>query len=99
MTINDPFYPSDELNGNVNMSSTNTPLTQSSKKGKKRSMNEDSIVDFLKVSVKEFGNMQIAVSDSIRLLADCFQFEANGATRRMKVFDELKEIDGMTNAQ
>ena len=24
---NDPFYPSDELNGNVNMSSTNTPLT------------------------------------------------------------------------
>ncbi|KAK0597937.1 hypothetical protein LWI29_030046 [Acer saccharum] len=49
----DPFYPSDELNGNVNMSSTNTPLTQST----------------------------------------------DGATRRLKVFDELKKIDGMTNAQ
>ncbi|KAK3212562.1 hypothetical protein Dsin_017268 [Dipteronia sinensis] len=59
----DPFYPSDELNGNANMSSTNTPLMQSSKK------------------------------------ADCFQFEADGATRRMKVFDELKKIEGMTNAQ
>ncbi|KAK0594598.1 hypothetical protein LWI29_036464 [Acer saccharum] len=52
----DPFYQSDELNGNVNMSSTNTPLTQSSKK-------------------------------------------ADSATRRMKVFYELKKIDGMTNAQ
>ncbi|KAK2641802.1 hypothetical protein Ddye_023565 [Dipteronia dyeriana] len=52
----DHFYPSDELNGNTNMSSTGTPITQSSKK-------------------------------------------ADGATRRMKVFDELKKIDGMTNAQ
>ncbi|KAK2646551.1 hypothetical protein Ddye_021746 [Dipteronia dyeriana] len=95
----DPFYPSDELNGIVNMSSTSTPLTQSSKKGKKRSRNEDPIVDFRKDSVKEFGNMQTAASDSIKRLADCFQFEVDGATRRMKVFDELKKIDGMTNAQ
>ncbi|KAK1575283.1 hypothetical protein Q3G72_033226 [Acer saccharum] len=95
----DPFYPSDELNGNVNMSSTNTPLTQSSKKGKKRYRNEDPIVDFLKDSIKEFGNMHTTASNSIRRLADCFQFEADGATRRLKVFDELKKIDGMTNAQ
>ncbi|KAK0581668.1 hypothetical protein LWI29_016689 [Acer saccharum] len=95
----DLFYPSDELNGNVNMSSTNIPLTQSNKKGKKRSRNEDPIVDFLKDSVKEFGNMQAAASDSIRRLTDCFQFEADGAIKRMKVFDELKKIDGMTNAQ
>ncbi|KAK2663366.1 hypothetical protein Ddye_001940 [Dipteronia dyeriana] len=95
----DPFYPSDELNGNANMSNTNTPLKQSSKKGKKRSRNEDPTVDFLKDSIKEFGNMQIAASDSIRRLADCFQFEANGTTMRMKVFDELKKIDRITNAQ
>ncbi|KAK0574686.1 hypothetical protein LWI29_027363 [Acer saccharum] len=50
------------------------------------------------LNVKEFGNMQTA-SDSIRRLVDCFQFETDGATRRMKVFDELKKIDGMTNAQ
>ncbi|TXG70064.1 hypothetical protein EZV62_004999 [Acer yangbiense] len=84
----DPFYPSDELNGNVNISSTNIPLTQSSKKGKKRSRNENLIVDFLKDSVKEFGNMQTATSDSIRRLADCFQFEADGATRRLKMSTE-----------
>ncbi|KAK2654659.1 hypothetical protein Ddye_014515 [Dipteronia dyeriana] len=95
----DPFYPSDELNGTANMSSTSTPLTQSSKKGKKRYRNEDPIVDFLKDSVKEFGKMQTAASDSIKRLADCFQFEIDGATKRMKVFDELKKIDGMTNAQ
>ncbi|KAK2651975.1 hypothetical protein Ddye_011831 [Dipteronia dyeriana] len=95
----DPFYPSDELNGIANMSSTSTPLTQSSKKGKKRTRNKDPIVDFFKDSVKEFGNMQTAASDSIKRLADCFQFEVDGATRRMKVFDELKKIDGMTNAQ
>ncbi|KAK2659316.1 hypothetical protein Ddye_005849 [Dipteronia dyeriana] len=76
----DPFYPSNELNGNVNMSSTNTPLTQSN-------------------SIKTISNMQNAASDSIKLLAYCFQFEADGATRRMKVFDELKQIDGMTYAQ
>ncbi|KAK4846581.1 hypothetical protein QYF36_019441 [Acer negundo] len=95
----DPFYTSDELNDNMNMSSTNIPLTQSSKKGKKRSRNEDPIIDFLKDSVKEFGNMQTAASDSMRGLADCFQFEADGATRRIKVFDEFKKIDEMTNAQ
>ncbi|KAK2637834.1 hypothetical protein Ddye_025629 [Dipteronia dyeriana] len=49
--------------------------------------------------VKEFGNIQTATSDSIKRLADCFQFEVDGATRRMKVFDELKKIDGMTDAQ
>ncbi|KAK3223063.1 hypothetical protein Dsin_010088 [Dipteronia sinensis] len=95
----DPFYPSDELNGNANMSSTNTPLMQSSKKCKKRSRTEDPIIDFLKDPVKEFGKMQTASSDSIRRLADCFQFEADGATRRIKVFDELTKIEGMTNAQ
>ncbi|KAK2634129.1 hypothetical protein Ddye_028921 [Dipteronia dyeriana] len=95
----DIFYPSDELNGNVNLSSKSTPLMQSSKKGKKRSRNKDPIVDFLKDSVKEFGNMQTAASDSIKQLADYFQFKDDSATRRMKVFDELKKIDGMTNAQ
>ncbi|KAK2638382.1 hypothetical protein Ddye_026177 [Dipteronia dyeriana] len=71
----DLFYPSDELNANANMSSTKTPLTQSSKKGKKRSKNEDPIVDFLKDSVKKFGSMHTAASDSIKPLTDCFQFE------------------------
>ncbi|KAL5543936.1 hypothetical protein UlMin_007720 [Ulmus minor] len=80
----DHFAPLDELNGNANMSSTNTPSTQTCKKGKKRSRNEYPIV---------------GASDSIRLLADCFKFETDVATRRMKVFDKLKKIEGLTVAQ
>ncbi|KAL5577168.1 hypothetical protein UlMin_018867 [Ulmus minor] len=37
--------------------------------------------------------------DSIRLLIDCFKFEVNAATRRMKVFDELRKIEGLTTTQ
>ena len=47
----DPFAPLDELNGNANMSSTNTLSTQTCKKGKKKSRNEDPIVGRLKDSV------------------------------------------------
>ncbi|XP_062102297.1 beta-fructofuranosidase, insoluble isoenzyme CWINV4-like, partial [Humulus lupulus] len=35
----------------------------------------------------------------MKRLADCFQFEADGAARRMSVFDELKKVDGLTNEQ
>ncbi|KAL5552611.1 hypothetical protein UlMin_040012 [Ulmus minor] len=88
----DPFTPLDDLNGNANMSSTNTPSTQTCKKGKKRSRNEDSIVGVLKDSVSRFDNIQTEASDSLQLLANYFKFEANAATRRMKVFDELKKL-------
>ncbi|KAL5545066.1 hypothetical protein UlMin_008850 [Ulmus minor] len=94
----DPFAPLDELNGNANMSSTNIPSTQTCKKGNKRSRNEDPIVGVLKDSVSRFNNIQTKASDSIRLLANCFKFEADVATRRMKVFDELKKIEGLTTA-
>ncbi|KAL5555148.1 hypothetical protein UlMin_037384 [Ulmus minor] len=85
----DHFAPLVELNGNANMSSTNTPSTQTCKKGKKRSRNEDPIVCVLKD----------LASDSTRLLADCFKFEVDAATRRIKVFDKLKKIEGLTAAQ
>ena len=90
----DPFAPLDELNGNANMSFTRTPSTQTCKKCKKRSRNEDPIVGVLKDTVSQFDNIQTEASDSIRLLADCFKFEADAATRRMKVFDELKKLKG-----
>ncbi|KAL5565347.1 hypothetical protein UlMin_028511 [Ulmus minor] len=40
-----------------------------------------------------------SASDSIRLLVDCFKFEADATTRRMKEFDELKMIEGFTAVQ
>ncbi|KAL5546235.1 hypothetical protein UlMin_005922 [Ulmus minor] len=79
----DPFAPLDELNGNANMSSTNTSSTQTCKK-----------IGVLKGSLSRFDNIQTEYSDSIRLLVDCFKFEIDAATRRMKVFDELKKIEG-----
>ncbi|KAL5569211.1 hypothetical protein UlMin_025786 [Ulmus minor] len=82
----DPFTPLDELNGNAHMSSTNTPLTLT--------------FGVLKDSVSRFDNIQIEASDSVRLLADCFKFEADAATKRMKVFDELKKkFEGLTPTQ
>ncbi|KAL5564266.1 hypothetical protein UlMin_027430 [Ulmus minor] len=57
------------------------------------------IVGVLKDSVSRFDNIQTEASDSIRLLVDCFKFEADATTRRMKEFDELKKIEGLTAAQ
>ncbi|KAL5558709.1 hypothetical protein UlMin_034920 [Ulmus minor] len=95
----DPLAPLNELNGNANMSSTNTPSTQTCKKSKKRSRNEDPIVGVLKDSVSRFDNIRTEASDSIKLLADCFKFEVDAVTRRMKVFDERKQIEGLIAAQ
>ncbi|XP_062079541.1 uncharacterized protein LOC133783998 [Humulus lupulus] len=57
------------------------------------------LVEVLTDTVKKFGDIQAVAGDSIPRIADCFQFETEGATRRMKVFDELKQIDGLTNEQ
>ncbi|XP_062103796.1 uncharacterized protein LOC133814909 [Humulus lupulus] len=97
----DPLSPIDDLTGNATNNHTNTAATsaQSSKKSRKRSRNEDPLVEVLTDTVKKFGDIQTVAGDSIRRIADCFEFETEGATRRMKVFDELKQIDGLTNEQ
>ncbi|XP_062103773.1 uncharacterized protein LOC133814884 [Humulus lupulus] len=97
----DHLSPIDDLIGNATNSHTNTATTsaQSSKKSRKRFRNEDPLVEVLTDIVKKFGDIQAVAGDSIRRIADCFQFETEGATRRMKVFDELKQIDGLTNEQ
>lgn len=95
----DPFDPLDELNANPSISVTNTPTPQVGKRGKKRVRSEDPLIDILTHTVKEFGSIQAAAGENIRRLADCFQFEADGAARRMKVFEELKKVAGLTNNQ
>ena len=97
----DPVNPSDELDGaaSVSHTSTQSALTQSGKKSKKRSRNEDALIDVLTETVKQFGKMHAASGETISRIANCFQYEADGAARRMKVFDELKKINGLTNAQ
>ena len=46
---------------------------------------------------KRVGSLQVAASENIGRLAACFQFEADGVARKMKVFEELKKIDGLMN--
>ncbi|XP_062099954.1 uncharacterized protein LOC133805819 [Humulus lupulus] len=89
----DHLSPIDDLIGNATNSHTSTTATstQSSKKSRKRSRNEDPLVEVLTDTVKKFGDIQVVVGDSIRIIADCFQFETECATRRKKVFDELKK--------
>ena len=90
----------DELVGNASISRTSMPIasTQTGKKVKKRSRSGDLLVDVLTNTVKEFSNMYVATGDNIRRMVDYFQYETNGATRRMKVSNELKKFDGLTNA-
>ncbi|PON37732.1 hypothetical protein PanWU01x14_317690 [Parasponia andersonii] len=95
----DPFAPLDELNTNASMSSINTPSIQIAKNGKKRARNRYPFIDILNELVNKFGNMQTAASDNIRRLVDYFQFEADGAAKRMKVFKEFKKINGLINDQ
>ena len=91
----------DELVGNASISRTSMPIasTQTGKKVKKRSRSGDLLVDVLTNTVKEFSNMYVATGDNIRRMVDYFQYETDGATRRMKVSNELKKFDGLTNAQ
>ena len=49
--------------------------------------------------MKHISALHASTGENIRRLADCFPFEADGAAWRMKVFDELKNIDGLTNDQ
>ena len=65
------------------------------KRGKKRARREDPLIDILIHSIKEFGSLQTVACENIRRLVDCFQFEADSAARKMKIFEELKKIDGL----
>ncbi|PON99940.1 hypothetical protein TorRG33x02_043580 [Trema orientale] len=91
----------DELVGYVSNSYSSTPIdsTQSGKKSRKRARNKDPLVDVLTKTLKEFSNTHAVASENIRKNAKYFQNEADGANRRMKLFDELKKVDGLTNAQ
>ncbi|XP_062075682.1 uncharacterized protein At2g29880-like [Humulus lupulus] len=89
----DHLSPIDDLIGNATNSHTSTVTisAQSSNKTRKKSRNEDPLVEVMTDSVKKFGDIQVVASDSIRRISHCFQFKTEGATRRMKVFDELKK--------
>ncbi|PON97525.1 hypothetical protein TorRG33x02_067270 [Trema orientale] len=90
----DPFTPLNELIGNA---STNTPSTQIGKKGRKRARRADLLIDVISDLVKQICALHASTGKNIRRLIDCYQFEADGIARRMKVFDKLKNIDGLPN--
>ncbi|PON69808.1 Myb/SANT-like domain containing protein [Parasponia andersonii] len=96
----DPLNHFDDLDGaaSVSHASTQSALSQSGKKSK-RSRSEDALIDVLTKTVKQFGKMHAASGETINKIANCFQYEADGAARRMRVFDELKKVNGLTNSQ
>ncbi|KAF4402127.1 hypothetical protein G4B88_017639 [Cannabis sativa] len=91
----DPFNTLDEMNANASMNS-NIPSSQTARKAKRKSNSGDPSVELLSKSVQEFSTMQASASDSIRKLADCFQHEADGAARRINLYEEIKKVDGLT---
>ncbi|XP_024030261.1 uncharacterized protein LOC112094190 [Morus notabilis] len=84
--------------GGPSTQSSSTPLTSGRKK-RKRSQSEDVLVDALTETIHKFSNMYAMAGENIGRLANCFQYEADSAARRMQVFDEVKKVEGLTNAQ
>ncbi|KAL5579399.1 hypothetical protein UlMin_011841 [Ulmus minor] len=89
------FNQFEDLDGNATESPTTTRSTQSSKRTKKRSQSGDALAEI----VKQFGSMYAAAGANIGRITNCFQHEDDSTKRRMKLFDELKKVDGLTNAE
>ncbi|XP_024029924.1 uncharacterized protein LOC21412682 [Morus notabilis] len=99
----DPLLMSDENMdtasiGGPSIQTTSTPLASGRKK-RKRSQCGDVLVDALTETVHKFSDMYAMAGENIGRLANCFQYEADGAARRIQVFDEVKKVEGLTNAQ
>ncbi|XP_024032102.1 uncharacterized protein LOC112094714 [Morus notabilis] len=84
--------------GGPSIQTTSTPLVSRRKK-RKRSQCGDVLVDTLTETVQKFSDMYAMAGENIGGLANCFQYEADSAARRMQVFDEVKKVEGLTNAQ
>ncbi|XP_024022017.1 uncharacterized protein LOC112091785 [Morus notabilis] len=77
---------------------TSTPLASGRKK-RKRSQCGDVLVDALIETIQKFSDMYVMAGENTGRLANCFQYEADSVARRMQVFDEVKKVEGLTNAQ
>ena len=71
----------------------------SGSKSRKRARSSDDVIENLTNMVAKLGNFYETTKEDIRELASCFKHEKEGVERQMRVLDELKLVDGLTNAQ
>ncbi|KAM6601316.1 hypothetical protein CsatA_020925 [Cannabis sativa] len=93
--------PLDALDGvaSASQTSSRSDSSISGKMNRKRFRSEDALVCLLIDAVKQWSKIHAASCESIARLANCFQHHADAADRRMRLFSELKKINGLTNTQ
>ena len=68
-------------------------------KSKKRARNFDDVIENLTNAMEKLRSFYEDTKDNVKELASCFKHEKDGAERRMRVIDELKLVDRLTNIQ
>ena len=81
----------------VNTTGMNSGQSSGSK-SRKRARSSDDVIENLTNTVAKLGDFYETTKEDIKELASCFKHEKEGAERRMRVLDELKLVDGLTNA-
>ncbi|KAL4616023.1 hypothetical protein ACB092_07G169300 [Castanea dentata] len=87
-----------EINGNDFGSQTQIPNQGSSSKNlnKKRPRSNDELIETLMETMKDFGKKYEETNGHMATIASCFKIESEEAERRMKVFNELLKIEGLS---
>ncbi|KAL4604293.1 hypothetical protein ACB092_10G182900 [Castanea dentata] len=87
-----------EINGNDSGSQTQIPNQGSSSKNlnKKRPRSNDELIETLMETMKDFGKKYEETNGHMATIASCFKIESEEAERRMKVFNELLKIEGLS---
>ena len=66
---------------------------------RKRARISDTAIESLVTSMEKLASSYENANDSIRELISCFKHEKEGAERRMRVIDELKLVEGLTDVE
>ncbi|KAM3708278.1 hypothetical protein ACB098_02G086300 [Castanea mollissima] len=87
-----------EINGNDSGSQTQIPNQGSSSKNlnRKRPRSNDELIETLMETMKDFGKKYEETNGHMATIASCFKIESEEAERRMKVFNELLKIEGLS---
>ena len=88
----------EEINGNGYGSQTQIPNQGASSKNlnKKRPRSNDELTEILMEIMKDFGKKYEETNGHMATIASCFKIESEEAKRRMKVFNELLKIEGLS---
>ena len=88
-----------EINDDSTRSSAPTSSTQSTRRKRKTSRHEDSLMESLSDNIGKFTEVCAASAENIGQIAKCFQFETamqnEASQRRMNIYAEVRKIDGL----